>query len=236
MVEFSWEIGSTDQSIVLLLRWDPFAVEYSCSCWKRVTAVPCNGLRTLRRWCNYAALLHAVHSFCLLHIFIRFLRVRNSRWNFHLKTCWFHFLIAQSGSTSPSVLVQVPSWWFRRRGERVVASSTFVFLSERRCRLHIPGMKTLKRESWQPLCPNLPFYRQANGFYDSTQLDHSSTPVHPLYAVSLRTSWQHDWLQYFQCQWRSHRQFRQTTPTFRSTDDPSLSFEFRDAIPFIFKL
>ena len=187
MVEFSWEIGSTDQSIVLLLRWDPFAVEYSCSCWKRVTAVPCNGLRTLRRWCNYAALLYAVHSFCLLHIFIRFLRVRNSRWNFHLKTCWFHFLIAQSGSTSPSVLVQVPSWWFRRRGERVVASWTFVFLSERRCRLHIPGMKTLKRESWQPLCPNLPFYRQANGFYDSTQLDHSSTPVHPLYAVSLRS-------------------------------------------------
>ena len=121
-----------------------FPVEYSCSRWKRVTAVPCNGLRTLRRWCNYAALLHAVHSFCLLHIFIRFLRVRNSRWNFHLKTCWFHFLIAQSGSTSPSVLVQVPSWWFRRRGERVVASSTFVFLSERRCRLHIPGMKTLK--------------------------------------------------------------------------------------------
>ena len=28
---------------------------------------------------------------------------------------------------------------------------------------------------------------QANGCYDSTQLDVGSTPIHPLYAVSLRS-------------------------------------------------
>ena len=36
-------------------------------------------------------------------------------------------------------------------------------------------------------CNLLYLFDQANGFYDSTQLDSSSTPINPLYAVSLRS-------------------------------------------------
>jgi len=43
------------------------------------------------------------------------------------------------------------------------------------------------QHSFSSLKGDADYIYQANGFYDSTQLDHSSTPVHPLYAVSLRS-------------------------------------------------
>lgn len=43
------------------------------------------------------------------------------------------------------------------------------------------------QHSFSSLKADSDYIYQANGFYDSTQLDMSSTPVHPLYAVSLRS-------------------------------------------------
>ncbi|KAK4037720.1 hypothetical protein OUZ56_029749 [Daphnia magna] len=43
------------------------------------------------------------------------------------------------------------------------------------------------QHSFSSLKADSDYIYQANGFYDSTQLDTSSTPIHPLYAVSLRS-------------------------------------------------